>query len=314
MKHIQILFLILNLIVGITIILYSYELYKKHKDRYVLNLMYYSIAFNLLVFVDLNYKYFMANIFDNNFSTIPIMFILPFIILIIIAEYFFTYYIYLTIISLYNKTISRKANYLFIAWISFFSSASILGMYIFYSQSDQRWFYVIHEAWIMSMIIIILLTLILHLISSNKIIEPDARKLKLSFIYIFLFGYTGFSLSQINFYFFHTDIETYDSLILLFINFCPYLWIRLFYIKYRQGSESKNINLILIDKLAKEFNLTSREKDVVELIMKGKTNNEIESALFISFNTVKNHIYNVFKKMGVNSRSQLLYFINNYEK
>jgi DNA-binding CsgD family transcriptional regulator len=47
----------------------------------------------------------------------------------------------------------------------------------------------------------------------------------------------------------------------------------------------------------------------MELILQGKSNKEIEDVLFISYNTVKNHIYNLYQKLGVKSRGQLINFI-----
>ena len=40
--------------------------------------------------------------------------------------------------------------------------------------------------------------------------------------------------------------------------------------------------------------------------MQGKTNKEIEDDLFISIKTVKAHLYNVYKKMGVKNRLELI--------
>lgn len=313
MQHIQIFFLILNLFAGIAIILYTYQVYKKYKDRNVLSLMYYCISFNILVFVNLNYTYFMANIVNNLFFEIPSFIALLFYVIVFVAEYAITFYLYVFILGLRNKKISRKVSYLFIAWIAFFTSASMLGMLMYYLHTDESWFYIIHLVWIFSMDFIILFTLINHLITSKSVPETKVRKLLQSFGYIFLTGYIGFTLSHINYYFFHINIEPYDSLILLLINICPLLWIRMYYLKY-QINNTSNINGIKsINKFAEDFSLTSREKEIVELIMKGKTNNEIETILFISFNTVKNHIYNIFRKTKVNSRSQLLYFITNYK-
>ncbi len=313
MQHLQISLLVLNLIAGIAIILYTYQVYKKYKDRNVINLMYYCISFNILVFVDLNYKYLMTNIFDNLFFEIPALISMFLIVIIFIAEYFITYYLYLFILGLKNKRISRKVSYLFIAWIAFFTSASMLGMYMYYAHADESWFYVIHQAWIFSMDFIILFTLINHLITNKRTPEPNVRKLLQSFGYIFLIGYTGFTLSHINFYFFQKNIEAFDPLILLLINLCPLLWIRFSYLKYQLTNASNTNSISSINKFTEEFNLTSREKEIVALIMKGKTNKEIEMNLFISFNTVKNHIYNIFKKTGVKSRSELLYIIRNSE-
>jgi DNA-binding CsgD family transcriptional regulator len=255
----------------------------------------------------------MANIFNNLFFEIPSLISLFLVVIIFAAEYAITYYLYLFILGLRNEKISRKASYLFIAWIAFFTSASMLGMFMYYSHADESWFYVIHQSWIFSMDFIILYTLINHLITHKQTPEPKVRKLLHSFGYIFLTGYAGFTLSHINFYFFHTNIEKYDPLILLLINLCPLLWIQGFYLKYQLSYTSGTNSISSTNKFAKEFNLTSREKEIVELIMKGKTNKEIEINLFISFNTVKNHIYNIFKKTGVKSRSELLYFIRNNE-
>ncbi|AGT30759.1 LuxR family transcriptional regulator [Geobacillus genomosp. 3] len=52
--------------------------------------------------------------------------------------------------------------------------------------------------------------------------------------------------------------------------------------------------------------LTAREMDVLELLVQGCSNREISERLFISVHTVKNHITNIFQKIGVNDRSQLI--------
>ncbi|MDQ2776910.1 MAG: response regulator transcription factor [Acidobacteriota bacterium] len=50
--------------------------------------------------------------------------------------------------------------------------------------------------------------------------------------------------------------------------------------------------------------LTARELDVLRLIVSGKSNKEIGSALSISEATVKTHINNLLSKMGVSDRTQ----------
>ena len=54
----------------------------------------------------------------------------------------------------------------------------------------------------------------------------------------------------------------------------------------------------------KELGLSQRELDVLELIAKGHSNQEIAEALFISLNTVKTHSSSLFSKFGVNRRTQ----------
>ncbi len=59
-----------------------------------------------------------------------------------------------------------------------------------------------------------------------------------------------------------------------------------------------------------KFHITEREFSVVELIKSGHTNKEIAAKLDISVNTVNNHVANIFTKMQVRSRIDLLNALN----
>ena len=48
--------------------------------------------------------------------------------------------------------------------------------------------------------------------------------------------------------------------------------------------------------------LTERELDVLRLVAQGLNNREIGRQLFISENTVKNHVRNVLEKLQLHSR------------
>ena len=50
--------------------------------------------------------------------------------------------------------------------------------------------------------------------------------------------------------------------------------------------------------------LTAREREVLEIIAQGKSNNEIAAFLKISDKTVRNHVSLIFSKIGVSSRAQ----------
>ena len=56
--------------------------------------------------------------------------------------------------------------------------------------------------------------------------------------------------------------------------------------------------------------LSEREEEVSRLLIKGETNVEIGEKLFISVNTVKSHIKNIYKKLNVSNRIQLIHLIN----
>ncbi len=52
--------------------------------------------------------------------------------------------------------------------------------------------------------------------------------------------------------------------------------------------------------------LSDREMDVLMGIAKGQSNQEIADSLFVSLNTVKTHVRNVYMKLNVNRRTQAL--------
>ena len=79
---------------------------------------------------------------------------------------------------------------------------------------------------------------------------------------------------------------------------------------YIQGNMTKELvkefkRITLNNKEKRESsNLTSREKEVLELIAEGLINREIAKKLYISEKTVKNHVSNIFKKLNVSDRTQ----------
>ena len=60
------------------------------------------------------------------------------------------------------------------------------------------------------------------------------------------------------------------------------------------------------------FDLTAREKEILQLLVQGLLYKEIGSKLSISPNTAKKHVINIYNKLHVNSRAQALHLA--YEK
>ncbi len=52
------------------------------------------------------------------------------------------------------------------------------------------------------------------------------------------------------------------------------------------------------------YNLTERELDILNLIAQGYSNAKISETLYISMNTVKTHIKNIFQKLEVEDRTE----------
>lgn len=57
---------------------------------------------------------------------------------------------------------------------------------------------------------------------------------------------------------------------------------------------------------ATKHHLSEREREVLDLLLQGKSNKEIDGELFISAHTVRNHVHNIYEKLGVGSRLELM--------
>jgi two-component system, NarL family, response regulator LiaR len=53
-----------------------------------------------------------------------------------------------------------------------------------------------------------------------------------------------------------------------------------------------------------DYHLTDREKEILELLAKGLTYQQTADKIFISGKTIKKHVYNIYEKLHVNSRTE----------
>ena len=67
------------------------------------------------------------------------------------------------------------------------------------------------------------------------------------------------------------------------------------------GEGARMLRDVLIQK-----GLSNRESEVAELVTQGLSNKEVANQLFVTEKTVKFHLTNIYKKMNVKSRAQLI--------
>lgn len=105
------------------------------------------------------------------------------------------------------------------------------------------------------------------------------------------------------------DDNSYSALIALLFLVVGYFVARnLFKSKKTESLEIlKTDDQILFNaELASNLNISKRELEVLELISKGYSNQEIAEELFISLNTVKTHISNLYLKLEVSNRTKAI--------
>lgn len=122
-----------------------------------------------------------------------------------------------------------------------------------------------------------------------------------SILTTYSYGFTGFFIFVINFYvLLYTYRSNYPS-----IHQKAYPMDKT---NHLQELDKNHLVDIALEKL--DFKLTERELEVIKLAYDGLTNPEIGDKLSISKHTAKRHMHNIFNKMGVSTRLEMVHRIN----
>ncbi len=104
------------------------------------------------------------------------------------------------------------------------------------------------------------------------------------------------------------SIYPFDAVIMVYVLFNVFTIARHYVDMW--GTSSQHFDLEKdVDRLIEEIDgngdFTNREREVLHLMMKGKSNGEIAEKLVISVYTVKRHVNSIFRKTGFGSRNEL---------
>jgi len=73
-----------------------------------------------------------------------------------------------------------------------------------------------------------------------------------------------------------------------------------------RSSASEPLPFVADDANLKKLGITKREREVLELIASGMSNQEIADKLFVSTSTIKTHTSSLFSKLEANRRTQAI--------
>lgn len=80
--------------------------------------------------------------------------------------------------------------------------------------------------------------------------------------------------------------------------------------KSAKDTKQQVVRKVNLEELTNEYNLSTREKEVLQELLAGKSNQEIAEILFISVATVKTHVSNILSKTDYSRRTQLISALN----
>ena len=101
-------------------------------------------------------------------------------------------------------------------------------------------------------------------------------------------------------------------LLVFMINLPPLLYLRYHLNNYYVEPQLQPVTVEDLESFFSKYEISKREREIIDLLLKGKTNTDIEKELFISLHTVKNHIYNIYQKLGVKNRLQMNNLVRDY--
>ena len=77
-------------------------------------------------------------------------------------------------------------------------------------------------------------------------------------------------------------------------------------LKVIRNRKSKDDDIYKFENKCLSFGITEREKDIIRHLLQGKGDKEISYLLHLSFNTVRSHIRNIYKKCRVQNKVELV--------
>lgn len=310
MDHLKIWFQIVIVIVGTGAIFDTIQMYRNLRYPFLKSLQWSILFFNLCILVGVVSKYLLINFFEDKllYKTSILGIVLePFGMMFFIA---LTY----SLIRL-NRAFRGKELWKTVDWIYILSTVLIILttlVKIFFIGPEHRptWMYSIYAVIMISMFGLSFGTLT-HLLVTSFRMENERLSIVLKVFGLFcLSGYILLILSLI----LSKKIDILlDLIILLTFNLFPFIWMRRYLLRYGNALpfivEETDLHVI-VDR----YSVSARQREILELLLQGKSNRDIANALFIAPNTVKNHVYGLYQKLGVKSRFELVNFLLEYAK
>jgi len=308
MNHIIVFVNMLILTVGGTVVYQGVQTYRTYRFPAVRSFVIYVALVNTVMFFTLIAQYLLRNVAS---LSVDWMYTLVAVLLASVAFTLAAIEIWMYTSTVWHLSGKARAPRWFVygfglvctTWLAAF----ITGSYRYFQFADKRFLLTVHT-WINYSLIAFFIFIPLLLILKSQNIQPErqARMLRTAgFILLSLSGldiFGIFLLSPWNILIMMLNSLAFDVLLLLTFG----AFVKAFYGPVVMESAAPQFDL---DKLCEEFHFSARERDIILMLLKGKSNKEMEKEMFISSHTVKNHIYHIFQKAGIKSRGQLVSMI-----
>jgi DNA-binding CsgD family transcriptional regulator len=294
MKHLYVFYFFATLLVGVISLGIAAFVYLKTKDKPIRYYLYFYVPFTLVVVFYTAIAYIEANI--------PTTY--PFVLEILnyFAAISLLSLIYVVPVSVhYLSSIPHAAR----RNVIFGSIAAIayMGYHVdefFITEQKLRLFgeYLLSGLFIAVMIYCVIVDLRSYKKTHDLIKKGIERWSSIIF---------GFSLPGLMCDMFLSDIFPFRFYPLLYCGFS--IFFTLYFLKYYSHQSHAPEQAMPEEDFFKHYNISPREQEIITLVLKGYSNQKIAETLYISLNTVKAHLRNIYPKLEVKSRYELITLI-----
>lgn len=314
LEHIQLLSFILLLFCWAWLIFYLNQIYKIYAYNYIRAIRKYNLYVILLFSIRFVSIYFKKNLHPDFDLDLISLYANIFEVSVSILMIFLVYLMLNILMSFRDKSFSKVQNSWILAITALIILVYSLSVFVPTTQKYFSWLDYLKEYFKVFNILINNLEFIILIFFyfTWKKVKVNSERIKISksftLLYIIsnaiaisaLLVFENIEVSEINEWLIKTAI------LFLFL-LAPFIWVKFIFISNAQKMLkliNKDIN---IQAIYDKFKISKREIEIIELIIDGKSNNEITEILFISYNTVKNHISNIYDKLNVRTRHELVH-------
>jgi len=311
--------IILSVSAGLCAILITYQLQKKYRLGYLSAYLYFQIFINVFGLYGIMGQGLVKKILQQQVSpfrtieTIGHFFSLLGVPFLILAWYMFIRLCR----EIVEKKLSRTFNlvYFLALILTFLAYGSVIGFFNLSESGDDTFALfstIISFLYVGLQVLILIIALSQLFLFSRTITDFIKQKAIRTFGFINL---SVFAVSIILFLLVHRSSTLAALYLLVFFstNLPPVLYWKAYLKKHYIAPVLQAIDTLTMKGFFEEYNISKREEEVIQQLCEGKTNKEISDALFISIQTVKDHIYRIYQKTDVKNRVQLINLIQGYK-
>jgi len=302
--HLLVSAFLIVFVVGTWSAFVAWQRTQQHRISQLRHLFNYIVSFNVMVLGCLVARYAFTNLIGENPMDFP-----RYILVLSVGVFAVQAGLAWTALrlgwDLQRREFPIGLRYAFAAGTTVLGVSYVVGTTLLLTGGGRRWLLTTHMALGAATACVLLAVSTGLAACRSRVLTDDQRRSIRRFGWYLLCGYLAMVGSVV---LPETAQLLFLAATLLWLNCASLLWLHVGFASYHQvavtAEETATIAII-----AKEHGITQREREVMDLIVQGRSNKEIEAQLCISFSTVKNHAYSLYRKLGVGSRAQLIRLI-----